>query len=64
MYNRVYYTLQKGFLLKKHKLTQYNKIAKKKFATYSGDQKEPDNDPTNVWIVLFAGLSLYLINKK
>jgi hypothetical protein len=50
--------------MKQPKLTQYNKIPKKKFTTYSGNQKEPNNDPNNIWIVFFAGLSLYLINKK
>ena len=64
MYNKVYYTLRKVFLSKQPKLTQYNKIAKKKFTTFSGNQKEPENNPNNIWIVFFAGLSLYLINKK
>ena len=63
MYNKVYYTLRKVFLSKKIMFNQ-NKIAKRKFTTYSGNQNQPDNNPGNFWIGLFAGLSIYLINKK
>ena len=69
MYNRVYYTLRKAMFnknkLKMQKIgSNNNKIYKRKFSTYSGNQNQPDNDPENFWICLFAGLSIYFLNKR